>query len=113
MTGSIYEETNSSSLIITLFTKEGCTLCDSAKDVLSGLRSTVPHSLRAVDITDADQTSYWDMYKYDIPVLHINGMYWAKHQISVGQAIEAMTAAQNGDFKSPPGEPNASKLERK
>ena len=39
-----------------------------------------PHSLEAVDITDAMHKGWWDKYKYDIPVLHIDGEYWAKHR---------------------------------
>jgi len=37
-----------------------------------------------VDIIDADKTEWWDKYKYDIPVLHIDGQYWAKHRCVPG-----------------------------
>ena len=38
-----------------------------------------PHTLEAVDITDADNAEWFSKYKYDIPVLHVNGQYWAKN----------------------------------
>ena len=65
---------------VQLFTKAGCTLCDVAKDVLLNAASTQPHTLEAVDITDPSHQEWWEKYKYDIPVLHIDGMYWAKHR---------------------------------
>jgi glutaredoxin len=101
-------------LDITLFTKEGCTLCDTAKEVLQSVRVEYPHSLRAIDITDDDQTYYWDKYKYDIPVLHINDQYWTKHRITADQARAALQSyRETGTFVSPAGEPNAAALERR
>ena len=65
---------------VQLFTKEGCTLCDKAKEVLTTAASDQPHTLEAVDITDPENSDYWGRYKYDIPVLAIDGIYWAKHR---------------------------------
>lgn len=65
---------------VQLFTKAGCTLCDKAKEVLAQAAEQHPHSLEAVDITDAENAQWWAKYKYDIPVLHIDGIYWAKHR---------------------------------
>jgi glutaredoxin len=120
ITGPIYENDDDQQhdddgrLDITLFTKEGCTLCDTAKEVLQSVRAEYPHSLRAIDITDDDQTYYWDKYKYDIPVLHINGQYWAKHRITADQARAVLQSyRETGTFVSPAGEPNAAALERR
>ena len=59
---------------VQLFTKAGCTLCDVAKGVLASASAERPHTLQAVDITDADKAEWWAKYKYDIPVLHINNV---------------------------------------
>jgi hypothetical protein len=75
---------------ITLFTKEGCSLCDAAVDVLRSVRTEYPHALHAIDITDVGQIFYWDRYKYDIPVFHIDGQYWAKHRLTADQARAAL-----------------------
>jgi len=102
-------------LVITLFTKEGCTLCDKVKEVLQDVRLEIPHTLVQFDITDETDSAkqYFDKYKYDIPVLHVNGMYWAKHRLTPQQAMEDLRAVQQQTFVSPTKEePNASKMER-
>jgi hypothetical protein len=54
---------------ITLFTKEGCHLCEVVKEELAGLNGRFPHTLHEIDITaDPD---LWQKYRYCIPVLHI------------------------------------------
>lgn len=98
---------------VRLFTKEGCTLCDKVKDVLLEIRGSHPHSLEQVDITDEENQLYFDRYKYDIPVLHINGLYWTKHRLSKEDAMKAIEASKDGSFVSCPGEPDASRSERK
>ena len=101
---------------IQLFTKEGCTLCDKVKDTLSTLKTTHPHSLYAIDITDEDNKSIWyNKYKYDIPVLHMNHVYWTKHRLTVEEAIMAIEEVRNSDdgvsFMMREGEPDAGRLE--
>ena len=80
VTGIIYDAQTAGSPTVSLFTKEGCTLCDKAVEVLRQAAETQPHTLRAVDITDAEHEQWWGRYKYDIPVLHIDDVYWAKHR---------------------------------
>ena len=107
---------------ITLFTKEGCTLCDKVRDVLESLRSKYPHQLVAVDITDEIYKDQWyEKYKYDIPVLHVNhhnnknddsdtnsNIYWAKHRITSEQVEQCFQEIQSGVPITPIGtEPNA------
>mmetsp|Transcript_7696 Transcript_7696/g.8888 ORF Transcript_7696/g.8888 Transcript_7696/m.8888 type:complete len:198 (+) Transcript_7696:73-666(+) len=98
---------------VQLYTKEGCTLCDKVSDVLRSIQQDHPHSLEAIDITDDDKTDAWDKYKWDIPVLHINGEYWTKHRLEVGEAQEALTKAQDGTFEKQKGEPNAAAMEKR
>ena len=124
--------------IVTLFTKQGCTLCDKVKDMLSSIRDQHPHTLevcficftpfskscslcliygdtiQAVDITDTDKTNWFDKYKYDIPVLHINRKYWTKHRLTLtDEVIQTFQSIRDGTFISPPGEPNALAMEHK
>jgi hypothetical protein len=98
---------------VRLFTKAGCTLCDVAKGVLADVAADRPHTLEAVDITDAEHAGWWDKYKYDIPVLHIDGKYWAKHRLTTEGALEALTAAEEKRFEACTGEPDAARLERR
>ena len=98
---------------VQLFTKAGCTLCDVAKGVLASASAESPHTLEAIDITDADKAEWWDKYKYDIPVLHINNVYWAKHRIQLDETLQALASAKDGSLSPSPGEPDAARLERK
>ena len=79
VSGTVYEGPLGSPTV-QLYTKAGCTLCDNAKEVLARAAEQQPHALEAVDITDAKHAQWWDRYKYDIPVLRIDGIYWAKHR---------------------------------
>ncbi|KAL3790919.1 hypothetical protein ACHAWO_010916 [Cyclotella atomus] len=135
VTGPIYEMPSSPS--VKLFTREGCTLCDKVKDVrtslkassqkprartctqhffinlqvLESVREEHPHSLYAVDITDDDKQEWFSKYKYDIPVLHIDDVYWAKHRLTREEAIAALVQAREGSFRKSKGEPDAGRLE--
>lgn len=80
VSGIVYSATTEGAPTVRLFTKAGCTLCDVAKEHLMKAASQEPHTLEAVDITDPDKRAWWQKYKYDIPVLHIDGIYWAKHR---------------------------------
>jgi glutaredoxin len=56
---------------ITLYTKEGCTLCEKVKPMLDKLSLFYPLTVEEFDITtdEAVHAKYWDK----IPVLHIDG----------------------------------------
>ena len=112
VTGTIYSGPEEGPTV-RLFTKAGCTLCDVAKDVLKDASTERPHTLEAVDITDPEHAEWWEKYKYDIPVLHIDGKYWAKHRITREASVEALTAAGEQRFEAQRGEPDAGRLERK
>ncbi len=119
VTGSVYES-DDSKVVVTLYTKEGCTLCDKVKDVLKQVQeeSEFAHSLRQIDITDDDQQDSFDRYKYDIPVLHIatdnseDDAYWTKHRLTAEEAKEGITEAKEGLFEPRKGRPNAAAMER-
>ena len=51
------------------------------------------------------------MPRYDIPILHLDNLYWAKHRLSAKEAIAGITKAQQGEFQISPGEPDAGRLE--
>lgn len=115
VSGILYERTSGDAacdVTVKLFTKEGCTLCDKIKDLLFSISEDYPHTLVAVDITDDDNKVFWEKYKYDIPVLHLNDFYFAKHKLSREEAIEGIISCKEGKFVSPSGEPNAAAMER-
>lgn len=105
-TQCIYEGKNTP--VVELYTKEGCSLCDDAQDILMSVMVHHPHTLRLVDITDAGKEEMKNAYQFDIPVIYIDGVYWAKHRITSRQAQRAIEEASAGSFKPRHGEPAGS-----
>lgn len=113
VSGTVYRSPDETAPTIKLITKDGCTLCDKVKDVLSELREDYPHSLEQVDITDQDHSDWYSKYKYDIPVLHMEDKFWIKHRTTAEEATEGLIQAREGLFEERPGEPDAGAMERK
>lgn len=79
-------------LEITLYTKEGCHLCEEVVAILDGLQDRYPHRLRAVDITEDD--ALYEQYRYAIPVVQI-GKAELRAPIT-GEALEEALRAAGG-----------------
>lgn len=63
--------------VLTLFGKEGCGLCDRAKQVMMDIIDSEEFpqknvEFKYVDISDVMNTHWWDKYCFDVPVLHID-----------------------------------------
>ncbi|KGL82943.1 Glutaredoxin-like C5orf63, partial [Tinamus guttatus] len=67
--------------LLTLFTKKPCPLCDEAKEVLEPYKKRF--ILQEVDITLPENSSWYEKYKYDIPVFHLNGKFLMKHRVDI------------------------------
>lgn len=63
-------------ITLTLYAKDGCSLCDKAKVVLDQVNqdSNVQkkYNLQYVDITQPLNKQWWDRYCFDVPVLHVD-----------------------------------------
>uniref|UniRef100_H0XKA8 Glutaredoxin-like protein n=1 Tax=Otolemur garnettii TaxID=30611 RepID=H0XKA8_OTOGA len=59
--------------VLTLFTKDPCPLCEEAKDVLEPYKNRF--ILQEVDITLPENSAWYEQYKFDIPVFHLNGQF--------------------------------------
>ena len=57
---------------VTLYTKEGCGLCDEVKETLAGLTAVFPHTLQEIDITE--DAGLFARYRYAIPVVVIGNV---------------------------------------
>ena len=66
---------------LTLYSKADCCLCVDAKVAIQEFAKECPLQLEEVDITSAQ--SLWDKYRYDIPVLLLNGEEIARHHIGI------------------------------
>jgi glutaredoxin len=74
---------------VTLYTKQGCHLCEQALDVLDQLRRRHPFALTIVDILD-DPAAY-DRYKHDVPVVMLEGREVARHRVTAAQLISHLS----------------------
>ncbi|XP_061464612.1 glutaredoxin-like protein C5orf63 homolog isoform X2 [Rhineura floridana] len=74
-------DTSANLPVLTLFTKNPCPLCDEAKVVLEPYKHKF--ILQEVDITLPDHSAWFDKYKYDIPVFHLNGKFLMKHRVDI------------------------------
>jgi len=51
---------------VTLYFKEGCWLCDTAEEMLNGLKLKYDIHINKVDIESDDEL--YELYRYEIPV---------------------------------------------
>ncbi|CDK24816.1 unnamed protein product [Kuraishia capsulata CBS 1993] len=95
----------SSEIRLTFFTKENCMLCAKAKAVLDEVLQdpligekpwTRNINLEMVDIESPSNKNWFDCYRYDIPVLHIDRDIQTKpvkfmHSLSKSELLEELT----------------------
>lgn len=81
---------------LTMYTKEDCSLCDDAKEIL------IPYLKRVhfeeVNILEPGNEDYLHKYRFDIPVFHLNGNYLMKHRVDK----DSLETALSGLNKSQP-----------
>jgi glutaredoxin len=65
---------------VTMYTREGCHLCDEAKAAMMPLLSAYGAKLREVDIDD--DPVLFERYTDDVPVIFIGGHLFAQHRIN-------------------------------
>lgn len=69
--------------VITLFTKDPCPLCDEAKKALEPYKNRF--ILQEVDITLPENSDWFERYKFDIPVFHLNGQFLMMHRVNISK----------------------------
>ena len=67
--------------VVTFFTKPDCTLCHGALYVVKRVHVDVPFDLEIVDISATGSENWWDAYRNDIPVVHLNGKEIFRHHV--------------------------------
>lgn len=67
---------------LTLYTKEVCPLCDVLKDELQS-KFSGRYQLETIDITAPGNEHLKKLYRYEIPVLFLEGQYLCKHRLDV------------------------------
>ncbi|XP_056915389.1 glutaredoxin-like protein C5orf63 homolog [Takifugu flavidus] len=80
---------------LTLFTKDPCSLCDEAKEALDPLRHRFV--LQLVDISLPENRTWFDRYKWDIPVFHLNGRFVMKHRVDLALLDKLLQEAETSN----------------
>uniref|UniRef100_A0A8C9FFI4 Glutaredoxin-like protein n=1 Tax=Pavo cristatus TaxID=9049 RepID=A0A8C9FFI4_PAVCR len=53
--------------------------------------------LQEVDITLPENSVWYNKYKYDIPVFHLNGKFLMKHQVDIQKFEDQLTKHNDGN----------------
>lgn len=69
-----------------MYTKDNCSLCDVLVSELEPFRHRFV--FKKIDITK--NKKYFDLYRYEIPVLHLNGEYLCKHRLNATLLAEKL-----------------------
>ncbi|MBL7959813.1 glutaredoxin family protein [bacterium] len=73
----------SNKIVIEIFSKPECHLCDEAKDALKKAKKYF--NLEIIEINIEENQEYFEKYRYDIPVIRINGRKAFKHKLDAAQ----------------------------
>ncbi|XP_026932593.1 glutaredoxin-like protein C5orf63 homolog isoform X3 [Acinonyx jubatus] len=63
--------------------QDPCPLCDEAKEVLEAYKNRF--ILQEVDITLPENSAWYQRYKFDIPVFHLNGQFLMMHRVDISK----------------------------
>eukprot|EP00741_Cyanophora_paradoxa_P020843 tig00021314_g20121.t1 len=86
---------------ITLFTSKTCSLCDAVKFVIGKTRQRVPFAYEEVYIDKPENARFFNEYRYDIPVIHLDGSEIARHRLDEAKLLSALE--KRGATPDPPG----------
>ena len=74
---------------VVLYTRERCSLCETAKAVILAVRRQVPFDFREVDIGWSGDL--YEDYKHDIPVIEVDGKRAFKYRVDAEALKERLS----------------------
>jgi glutaredoxin len=78
--------------LVTLYTRQGCCLCDDAKRVLADARRRADFDYRELDI-DTDR-ELLRLYNDEVPVIAIDGSKAFKYRVTLDEFLKKLAARQ-------------------
>lgn len=85
-------------MLVELYSKPGCHLCDLVREELEEMREVVPFRLQEIDIRS--DPALQALYRFDIPVVRVEGVEWARHRIEdpagFEERLERLAASLQG-----------------
>lgn len=77
---------------VTLFTRDGCHLCDDALSVLERVREALPFDLEIVDLDREASPDKLALYTLEVPVIELDGRKIMKYHVDEGRLARLLTA---------------------
>ena len=74
---------------VVLYTRDGCSLCRTAKEVILAVRREVAFDFREVDIGWAGDL--YEDYKHDIPVIEVDGRRAFKYRLTADALVARLS----------------------
>jgi glutaredoxin len=75
---------------VTLYTREGCCLCEEAKQVLAEARGRAAFDFEEIDI---DRHPEWlPLYNEEVPVIAIDGSKAFKYKVTTDEFLKKLAA---------------------
>ena len=75
-------------ILVEIFSKHDCHLCDVAKDSLVKIQKVYPFELRETTIIEGSK--YYDEFKERIPVIYINGEFAFQYRVPEKMFIQQL-----------------------
>ena len=75
---------------LTLYTRQGCCLCEEMKEVIGRVAGELPLDLEEIDVDGAPDLK--EKYGNEVPVLFINGRKAFKYRIEPRRFLERLRA---------------------
>ncbi|KAJ2509878.1 hypothetical protein GGI11_000794 [Coemansia sp. RSA 2049] len=89
-------------LSLTMFTHNQCQLCVHAKEALEKVRQQVPFDVKEVDIRSPGNEAWFDEYKHDVPVIHVNNEFLLWHRVDVADTVAKLQKIRGSDSTEQP-----------
>ena len=75
---------------VTLFTRQGCCLCDEAHAILERVRARIPFALAVVDLDREASSEQRDAYTEELPVVEIEGRKAFKFRVEEARLVRLL-----------------------
>ncbi|MBI4535012.1 MAG: glutaredoxin family protein [Ignavibacteriae bacterium] len=67
-------------ILVELYSKDDCQLCEEAKEVLEKVRQEIPYTLHEIMLKPGEE--FYEEYKEQIPVVHIDKRFAFKFRVN-------------------------------
>ncbi len=81
-------------LQLQIYTRKDCCLCEEMKDVIRGVKPSVPLALEEIDVDSSAELQ--SLYGQEVPVLFITGRKAFKYRVTARKLEERLQKEESG-----------------